>query len=46
MKITVKNKKTWETEIKQRRAAGWQIITFWKRFCEMEKGNAIITIEY
>ena len=45
-KITVKNKKEFEAKLKEYRAAGYMIVTFWKRFAELENEKELIMIEY
>lgn len=44
MKITVKSKKEFEQKIKELRNQGYNIVTFWKMFAEMEKDNELIVI--
>lgn len=43
--ITVKTNKELDNITKEYRNQGYNIITFWKGFREMEKGDEIITIE-
>jgi len=45
MKIKVRNKKEFEETVREYRQKGYNIITYWKMFAEMEKGDEIITIE-
>lgn len=45
MKIKVRNKKEFEATVREYRQKGYNIITYWKMFAEMEKGDEIITIE-
>ena len=44
MKITIKSKKEFEQKIKELRNQGYNIVTFWKMFAEMEKDNELIVI--
>lgn len=43
--IKIKNKKEFETTVKELRSQGYNIITFWKLSAELEKGNEIVRIE-
>jgi len=45
MIIKVRTKKEFETTVREYRENGYNIITFWKMYAEMEKGNEIVTIE-
>ena len=45
MKITVKNKKEMKEMISDLRHKGFNIVTYWDDFVEMEKGDKFITIE-
>jgi hypothetical protein len=45
MTIKVRTKKEFEEKVREYREKGYNIITFWKMYAEMEKGNEIITIE-
>jgi hypothetical protein len=45
MTIKVRTKKEFEEKVREYRENGYNIITFWKMFAEMEKGNEIVTIE-
>ena len=45
MKIIVKNKKQFNEKVLEYRNKGYMIITFWKGFAEMEKGDNMITID-
>lgn len=44
MTIKAKNKKNFQTIIKEYREKGYFIITYTPTFVEMEKGNTLITI--
>ena len=44
MTITVKNKNEFDKTVLEFRNKGYNIITFWKLFVEMEKGDKIVTI--
>ena len=46
MKINVKSKREYEATIKELRAKGYMIITYAKRFAELENDNKIVIIEY
>jgi hypothetical protein len=43
--IKIKNKKEFTEKVREYRENGYNIITFWKMFAEMEKGNEIVRIE-
>lgn len=45
MKITVKNKKELQEMITDLRHKGFNLVTLYKDFAEMEKGDKFITIE-
>lgn len=45
-KINVKNKKEFEAKVKELRAKGFMIITYTKRFAELENDSEMIAIEY
>ena len=44
MTITVKNKKEFDQKVLEFRNKGYNNITFWKLFAEMEKGDKFVTI--
>ena len=43
--ITVKNHKEFTETVREYRNKGFNIITFWKDFAEMEKGNELVVID-
>jgi len=45
MTIKVRTKKEFEAKVREYRENGYNIITFWKMYAELEKGNEIVTIE-
>lgn len=45
-RIKVRNTKEFNKVVQEHRADGWQIITFWKLYAEMERGNEMIVIEH
>ena len=46
MIVKCKNKKEFNATIKKYRLEGFNIITFWKGFAELEKGDNIIIIGF
>ena len=44
MTITVKNKKEFKEKVLELRNKGYNIVTFWDTFAEMEKGDKFVTI--
>lgn len=46
MIITAKNKKEYSEAIRKYRLQGWFLITYTKRFAELEKAGRIIVVEY
>jgi hypothetical protein len=44
MILQCKNKKEFNAAVKKYRSDGFNIISFWKGFAELEKGNEIIMI--
>ena len=44
-KITVRTKKEFDATIREHRANGFMIVTYTKRFVEMERGTEFIVIE-
>ena len=43
--IYIKNHKEFENTVKEYRSQGYMIVTYWKDFAEMEKGNDLIVID-
>lgn len=44
MTITVKNKREFKEKVLELRNKGYNIVTFWDTFAEMEKGDKFVTI--
>ena len=43
--IKIKNKRQFEDKVTEYRQKGYNIITFWKCYAELEKGNDIVRVE-